>query len=173
VHQVGDWLRLYYDARSAYRKKKVAYLAYFILTTSRIPHNLPDECKHSMLFTSNFITNHLTHAHFILIASCFLTTYPTHAHATLTAYNLHTTHPTHVHFTILHRLDCHHVEDRFTPVVFETIFRKDLKNKQILWLQSSAIWLIDWLTLRRLMSYIYGAPILDVSRSHTTTQHSR
>ena len=29
------------------------------------------------------------------------------------------------------------------------------------------------LTLRRLTSYIYGAPILDVSRSHTTTQHSR
>ena len=29
------------------------------------------------------------------------------------------------------------------------------------------------LTLRRLMSYIYGAPILDVSRSHTTTQYSR
>ena len=29
------------------------------------------------------------------------------------------------------------------------------------------------LTLRRIMSYIYGAPILDVSRSHTTTQHSR
>ena len=29
------------------------------------------------------------------------------------------------------------------------------------------------LTLRRLLSYIYGAPILDVSRSHTTTQHSR
>jgi len=32
---------------------------------------------------------------------------------------------------------------------------------------------ISTLTLRRLMSYIYGAPILDVSRSHTTTQHSR
>ena len=40
---------------------------------------------------------------------------------------------------------------------------------------------ISALTLRRLMSYIYiyiyiyiyGAPILDVSRSHTTTQHSR
>ena len=39
----------------------------------------------------------------------------------------------------------------------------------------------SWLTLRRLMSYIYiyiyiyiyEAPILDVSRSHTTTQHSR
>jgi hypothetical protein len=29
------------------------------------------------------------------------------------------------------------------------------------------------LTLRLLMSYIYGSPILDVSRSHTTTQHSR
>jgi hypothetical protein len=29
------------------------------------------------------------------------------------------------------------------------------------------------LTLRLLMSYIYGTPILDVSRSHTTTQHSR
>ena len=29
------------------------------------------------------------------------------------------------------------------------------------------------LTLRQLMSYIYGAPILDVSRSHTTTQHNR
>ena len=29
------------------------------------------------------------------------------------------------------------------------------------------------LTLRRLMSYIYAAPILDVSRSHTTTQNSR
>jgi len=30
-----------------------------------------------------------------------------------------------------------------------------------------------YLTFRRLMSYIYGAPILDVSRSHTTTQHNR
>jgi len=29
------------------------------------------------------------------------------------------------------------------------------------------------LTLRRLMSYIYEAPILDVSRSHTTTHHTR
>ena len=32
---------------------------------------------------------------------------------------------------------------------------------------------VKLLTLRRLMSYIYGEPILDVSRSHTTTQHSR
>ena len=29
------------------------------------------------------------------------------------------------------------------------------------------------LTLRLIMSYIYGAHILDVSRSHPTTQHSR
>ena len=29
------------------------------------------------------------------------------------------------------------------------------------------------LTLRLVMSYIYGAPILDVSKSHTTTHHSR
>jgi len=29
------------------------------------------------------------------------------------------------------------------------------------------------LTLRLLMAYIYGAHILDVSRSHTTTHHSR
>ena len=43
-----------------------------------------------------------------------------------------------------------------------------------------SIFLIDFvlhfsisLTLRRLMSYLYGAPILDVSRSHTTTHHSR
>jgi len=32
---------------------------------------------------------------------------------------------------------------------------------------------VKLLTFRRLMSDIYGAPILDVSRSHTTTQHSR
>ena len=32
---------------------------------------------------------------------------------------------------------------------------------------------VSILTLRWLMSYIYGAPILDVSRSHKTTQHSR
>ena len=32
---------------------------------------------------------------------------------------------------------------------------------------------VKLLTFRRLMSYIYEAPILDVSRSHTTTQHNR
>ena len=32
---------------------------------------------------------------------------------------------------------------------------------------------VKLLTFRLLMSYIYGAPILDVSRLHTMTQHSR
>ena len=32
---------------------------------------------------------------------------------------------------------------------------------------------VKLLTFRLLMSYIYGAPILDVSRSHTMTQRSR
>ena len=35
------------------------------------------------------------------------------------------------------------------------------------------VFYFTYLTLRLLMSYIYGAHILDVSRSHTTTQHSR
>ena len=33
--------------------------------------------------------------------------------------------------------------------------------------------MVKSLTLRLLMSYIYGAPILDVCRSHTKTHHSR
>jgi len=33
--------------------------------------------------------------------------------------------------------------------------------------------MVKSLTLRLLMSYIYGAHILDVSRSHPTTHHSR
>ena len=32
---------------------------------------------------------------------------------------------------------------------------------------------VKLLNFRRLLSYIYGVPILDLSRSHTTTQHSR
>jgi len=39
------------------------------------------------------------------------------------------------------------------------------------WVGYQILW--GRLTLGWLMSYIYGAPILDVSRSHTTTQHSR
>ena len=46
--------------------------------------------------------------------------------------------------------------------------RDVIQNHKIIISQNTAV-----LTLRRLMSYIYGAPILDVSRSHTTTQHSR
>jgi len=56
--------------------------------------------------------------------------------------------------------------------------------ENVLWRVAAGLWgggrgrckgrtVASTLTLRRLMSYIYGAPILDVSRSHTTTQHSR
>jgi len=38
---------------------------------------------------------------------------------------------------------------------------------------TSQVYSQAYLTLRLLMSYTYGPPILDVSRSHTTTQHSR
>jgi len=40
-------------------------------------------------------------------------------------------------------------------------------------ISSSSVTINKCLTLRSLTLYIYGAPILDVSRSHTTTQHSR
>ena len=43
----------------------------------------------------------------------------------------------------------------------------------MVWCSGNLLTVYSFLTLRRLMSYIYGAPILDVSRSHTTTQHSR
>ena len=48
---------------------------------------------------------------------------------------------------------------------------RDLIRCTVTWTLNS----VCALTLRVLMSYtyIYGAPILDVSRSHTTTQHSR
>ena len=51
--------------------------------------------------------------------------------------------------------------------------RRDTCNWSLLVLSYFHITSVLVLTLRRLMSYIYGAPILDVSRSHTTTQHSR
>jgi len=47
-----------------------------------------------------------------------------------------------------------------------------LSNKSTNQMHQSLRFIDRRLTLRRLMSYIYGAPILDVSRSHTT-QHSR
>jgi len=55
-----------------------------------------------------------------------------------------------------------------------------LRDKSHICTVTSSCWSVvnrrplkDCLTFRLLMSYIYGAPILDVSRSHTTTQHSR
>ena len=55
-------------------------------------------------------------------------------------------------------------------VIFHAMILKlsDAQHRKVFWTIS-----VSRLTLRRLMSYIYGAPILDVSRSHTTTQHSR
>ena len=50
--------------------------------------------------------------------------------------------------------------------LYKKLYIADIKEKGLEWIGRV-------LTLRRLMSYIYGAPILDVSRSHTTTQHSR
>ena len=52
-----------------------------------------------------------------------------------------------------------------STMISETVGYFDLVHPLLL--------LLRLLTLRRLMSYIYGAPILDVSRSHATTQHSR
>ena len=48
----------------------------------------------------------------------------------------------------------------------------DYVTKQSPSLGHSVVWGSS-LTLRSLTLHIYGAPILDVSRSHTTTQHSR
>jgi len=58
--------------------------------------------------------------------------------------------------------------------MLHTVLMKLISNAAIK-LQSDGINLLPALTLKLLMSYIYiyGAPILDVSRSHTTTQHSR
>ena len=52
---------------------------------------------------------------------------------------------------------------------------RSLKHFAKSFIYRSSLWNfgLTYLTLRRLMSYICGAPILDVSRSHTTTQHSR
>ena len=65
--------------------------------------------------------------------------------------------------------------------IYGTTRRHDPKDKLIHKLVTSNPTSVDQqycspiyhLTLRLLMSYIYGSPILDVSRSHTTTQHSR
>ena len=58
---------------------------------------------------------------------------------------------------------------KFCSFYFPTISRPEITW----WTYGYILPFQVFLTLRRLMSYIYGAPILDVSRSHTTTQHSR
>ena len=59
----------------------------------------------------------------------------------------------------------------FERKILRKVFRQP-KKKDGSWKIKKNIEL-DNLTLGLLMSDIYGAPILDVSRSHTTTQHSR
>jgi len=61
----------------------------------------------------------------------------------------------------------------FRKFLFSARFRERYYNKRTQVFKQSVGYLCFTLTLRRLMSYIYEAPILDVSRSHTTTQHSR
>jgi len=61
-------------------------------------------------------------------------------------------------------------------MVFSTLVLVCTVWLMALWQDTRSLkWLggYDILTLRLLMSYIYGAHILDVSRPHTTTQHSR
>ena len=72
------------------------------------------------------------------------------------------------------------VNHDFLGKVFPELLQNvDRQTRVYLWFRHDAVSLIyplasrAFLTLRWLMSYIYGAPILDVSRSHTTTQHSR
>ena len=75
-------------------------------------------------------------------------------------------------------------------LLFDTLNKKFVRFTSISALYSKYLWMKFWqfiracrpskqmpgenpkLTLRVLMSYIYGSPILDVSRSHTTTHHS-
>ena len=68
-------------------------------------------------------------------------------------------------------------DDLISPcflLVRNTYTRDPLADTNVLLLKILRIlFLAICLTLRRLMSYIYEAPILDVSGSHTTTQHSR
>ena len=86
-----------------------------------------------------------------------------------------------------HRLACEWSTDRFRWSASRTGVRLEFNSLRLirlsqncsnliaLYFNVNSRYFIDNLTLRRLMSYIhiYGAPILDVSRSHTKTQHSR
>ena len=57
--------------------------------------------------------------------------------------------------------------------ILTNIYNEILSRRWTCHMENLVLELWQYLTLRWLMSYIYGAPILDVSRSHTTTQHSR
>jgi len=61
----------------------------------------------------------------------------------------------------------------FLPIIQLCVYNNKPTLKQFVCLFVAKFSTSVVLTLRRLMSYTYGAPILDVSRSHTTTQHSR
>jgi len=73
---------------------------------------------------------------------------------------------------LCHRSSC--VLKKSAQHAFAVAVGSNLRYLPTMWVLYVIIRKLEWtLTLRRLMSYIYGAPILDVSRSHTTTQHSR
>jgi len=65
---------------------------------------------------------------------------------------------------------CHFLINPFNPELNPICYLLALLAHHFLHLSRI---MVKSLTLRLLMSYIYGAHILDVSRSHTTTHHSR
>jgi len=70
-------------------------------------------------------------------------------------------------------LSCYMYYSPFSSWLYNAWFLWKIVNFEALYHSFFVLLPPETLTLRRLMSYIYGAPILDVSRSHTTTQHSR
>jgi len=67
-------------------------------------------------------------------------------------------------------LKCH----KFTKIESDCRFGFGLRGTNFTLIRMSKHCLVMRVTLTlRSLTYIYGAPILDVSRSHTTTQHSR
>jgi len=70
-------------------------------------------------------------------------------------------------------------------IIFDLFVRYYVFSLEIIWFYINKehkliIYILVYLTLKAInvlyiyiYIYIYGAPILDVSRSHTTTQHSR
>ena len=77
-----------------------------------------------------------------------------------------------VHGTECHKNEAESQSINTTNVLLATCFGPHLWPSSGYNLVALRVYTIC-LTLRSLTLYIYGAPILDVSRSHTTTQHSR